>query len=316
MMRHGLTVCIAAVMALLLGCGCGRRSISPDTTAKGGGATSSSELRTYRWIASERPSFDPKAGGQVVGTGRVRRGGTISIRLPEALPLPLFVAIDIQASDRTNWVHVGHDWIWDLSDRDAFLASSYPSEPTPATQYLRCVVLTVRGIRREPGVVVVEDDYLQGANVLLMPYEWGTPPPDGPVLQSDAHGLVSAGPLVGGEWYADVSAAGHCPVRVLAPTGARGVEPEVTVHLFPSMRRIGRITVDGQQPPQGTLLKVTPEIVRGIAVGAYTRLAPDGSFEIDQPILGECTYDVEIPGGRRKVTSIRGASADLNIDVR
>ena len=255
-------------------------------------ATRGVATRAYRWVASERPSFDPAVGGQVIGTGRVVTGSSVNLRLPDALPLPCFVAVDVRSCGSADWLHVGHDWIWDSADRRIVEARPFPSLAEPATQYLHCVVLTVRQVERTPGEVSVDDEYLPAAAVVLMPYESGTPPPGSSVLRSETHGSVRQGPLVGEEWYADISAVGHCPVRVLIPVGPKGHVPEVAVHLFPSRRKIGRVLVDGRRPPVGTLLKVTPELVRGVVVGTYFGLKPDGAFEIDEPILGGCTYEV------------------------
>lgn len=316
MSRTRSTLILAVALCTFVGChrrACNRPIL--DETS-GSAETRDGRPGSYRWIASERPSFDPVTGGQVVGTGRIGADSTFRVPLPRALATPCFIAVEVWSSKLGGWAHVGHDWIWEEPDRVEVEDSAFPSDPGAATQYLHCVVLTVRGIQREPGEISVEDRSLPGASLVLMPYEWGTPPPNARVLRSDSHGTVQAGPLVGKEWYADVSAAGHCSARVLVPVGPQGDEPEVAVHLFPSRRRVGRVTVDGMPPPKGAFLKVTPEAVRGVVVGTYFPIQADGTFAVDEPVLGDCTYAVELPDGRKRVVAKSQVDSDLMIDIR
>jgi len=74
--------------------------------------------------------------------------------------------------------------------------------------------------------------------------------------------------------------------------------------------------VDGEPPPRGSSLKVTPEAVRGVVTGTYIMVRHDGTFEVAEPLLGECIYEAELPDGRKRVVAKSQMGSDLRIDIR
>jgi len=113
--------------------------------------------------------------------------------------------------------------------------------------------------------------------------------------------LATFGPLVEAEWYVDVSAPGHCPVRALLDMSeAFGDSSLPEVALFPSRPRHGRILIHDAPPPPGTTLLVDVRAPGFMEVPTFYRVNSDGSFDVNEPIDAEIVYTATLPDGRSR----------------
>lgn len=284
-------------------------------------ATSDREASAFRWIASVRPSFDPVVAEQRCGVGWFVPGRPFRIDLPVDLVHPVAVSVCLWWPRDRTWLP--HLWtiLADDSDQSAFEARELKAESEVRQYRVEFVVQTLTSIRTDAGVRVADVSPLAGASVVLTPFERGAPAWDAPRFVTGQDGRVAYGPIPWAEWYADISASGHAPVRALAPARSERQRqaPADSVTIFPSRTRHGRITYDGGRPPDGTCLRVRVEAYGGTSVPVYYALSESGAFAVEEPELGHVHYRVELPDGgvvQFDEDLVRGVGDRVQHDVR
>lgn len=268
-----------------------------------------SKSRVVRWRTSSRPSFDESVAHQSEGTILVLPDGKFQLGFLSSVATPFDISLSLLVGGR--WMPLESASLPTDELRDGWVLRQHSSSVARMDRFINCRIVSIRDLRRSEVGWKAETRPIPRASLRLKAHSVGAPSRGDPELVSDSDGVIRYGPIVDDEWYGDVFAVDHCPVRALLSLsdGQDGLE-FFEIPLFPSRARRGQVLVHRLPPPPETTLMVDVQAPGFMEQPTYYRLDASGRFEVNEPIAGDVVYTVTLPDGRFR--SVR--KGDLPID--
>lgn len=258
-----------------------------------------SRTRLVRWRTSSRPSFDMSVAQQSEGTIAVCPDGNFELGFLRSIAPPFDVSLSLLVGGR--WMPLESANLPTDELRDAWVRRQRSSTVARMDRFINCRIVSIRDLRRSEVGWKAETRPIPRASLRLKAHSVGAPGRGDPELVSDSDGVIRYGPIVDDEWYGDVFASDHCPVRALLSLSDGQDGPErFEIPLFPSRARRGQVLVHRSPPPPATTLMVDVQAPGFMEQPTYYRLDASGRFDVNEPMAGDVVYTVTLPDGRSR----------------